>query len=180
VTNTIPTGGIKKRGRPKGSKNKPKAPTITAPATKGKGKAKKDDEGGHWIIEPGYTNCEGSGDYCAKCVWVPDVPATKGKRKMKEEKTRVREQKKLDGFPKRPKNAYILFMEKIYADCDARGGKKPSPTEVGNLYKALPAEEMATYTEAANELREKFGKAKREFYKANPHYNKSEESVIEV
>ena len=135
-----PPPALKPRGRPKGSK------TL------------KDGEGGRWVIEPGYTNCEGSADYCAKRVWVPDAPPAKGKGKAKAEKKPKGIAKKEKG-PQRPKSAYILYtmrererIKKEAPDMD----QKQILSELGARWKALPDGKKAKWHRMAAEEKEAF------------------------
>lgn len=129
----------KPRGRPKGSKTK------------------KDGEGGRWVIEPGYTNCEGSADYCAKRVWVPDAPASKGKAPKTEKKPKGIA-KKGQG-PKRAKTAFMLFsarererLKKEEPDMD----QKLVMGVLGARWKALPDHKKAKWNKLAAEEKEAF------------------------
>ena len=148
-------------GHPFAADAAPAAAPAAAP--KPKGKAKKDGEGGRWVIEPGYTNCEGSADYCAKRVWVPDAPAAKGKapkaeKKPKEEKKPKGIAKKGQG-PKRAKTAFMLFsarererLKKEEPDMDT----KLIMGVLGARWKALPDAKKAKWNKLAAQEKEAF------------------------
>ena len=174
---TAPANTIKKRGRPKGSKNRTSAPTAPQKANGG------EEEGEtHWVWFNGYCNIEGDED-CPGWRRVPKkvapgrATAPKGKRKMQREIKKEREQRKIAGFPKKAKNAYFLFRENVYAKCVAQGEKNPATRDIGNLYSLLSEEEKETYTTSAKVCQGEYEKAVEKFYAENPQYRKSEESV---